>query len=182
MFQNRNFQTTKSEFQFLPVSNQVESLISSAIHVRHPNHNFNFQSSDFSHNSVLSLCACFNSILLVTRNSLALRTTGHQMNLFALRKYKSPRNPFVLETQSQFAWLMQRQFTLHLHFVFNRNECAQPECGVFFTTSPPHARCLTLTLAPDGAGPGCSRIRECRGQQPFRYPRVRRARHHARTL
>ena len=77
---------------------------------------------------------------------------------------------------------MQHQFTLHLHFVFNRNECAQPECSVFFTTSPPHARCLTLTLAPDGAGPGCSRVRESRGQQPFRYPRVRRTRHHARTL
>ena len=77
---------------------------------------------------------------------------------------------------------MQLQFTLHLHFVFYRNECAQPECGVFFTTSPPHARCLTLTLAPDGAGPGCSRVRESRGQQPFRYPRVRRTRHHARTL
>jgi len=59
---------------------------------------------------------------------------------------------------------------------------AQPECGVFFTTSPPHARCLTLTLAPNGAGAGCSLIRECRGQQPFRYPRVRSARHHARTL
>jgi hypothetical protein len=27
--------------------------------------------------------------------------------------------------QSQFAWLIQRQFTLHLHFVFNRNCGAQ---------------------------------------------------------
>ena len=132
--------------------------------------------------SFLRACDCFNSTVLVIRNSLELRTTRHQLNLFALRKFKSPRYPFVLETQSQFAWLMQRQFTLHLHFVFNRNECAQPECGVFFTTSSPHARCLTLTLAPDGAGPGCSRVRESRGQQPFRYPRVRRARHHARTL
>ena len=132
--------------------------------------------------SFLRACDCFNSTVLVIRNSLELRTTRHQLNLFALRKFKSPRYPFVFETQSQFAWLMQRQFTLHLHFVFNRNECAQPECGVFFTTSSPHARCLTLTLAPNGAGAGCSLVRECRGQQPFRYPRVRRTRHHARTL
>ena len=105
--------------------------------------------------AVCRSCPTCNSSVQIIRNSLELRTTRHQLNLFALRKFKSPRYPFVFETQSQFAWLMQRQFTLHLHFVFNRNECAQPECGVFFTTSPPHARCLTLTLAPDGAGPGC---------------------------
>ena len=69
---------------------------------------------------------------------------------------------------------MQLQFTLHLHFVFYRNECAQPECGVFFTTSPPHARCLTLTLAPDGAGPGSlPRLATAHLQLPLAYPRAR---------
>jgi hypothetical protein len=37
----------------------------------------------------------------------------------------------------------------------------------------PRARCLTLTLAPNGAGPGCcSGLRTSRSQ-PFRYPRAR---------